>query len=114
MHVCTHASSSCRRAEDDLVVAVALAFAELAVAGVVIRVGAAGVPAPDDAVFPAGDAGEVHGHVEAVHDGDVVHVGGVPEVELRERHRRVPGWAQPRSPPQSPVSQPPRPVMGSK
>ena len=89
--------SSWGRAEDDLVVAVALAGAVLGLAGEVVAVGAARFPATDNGVgVAAGAAGEVHGSIEAVDDGDGVSVRhavvvGGPEDELSQRRRRLPG-----------------------
>lgn len=58
------------------------------VVGLVVRVGAPGVPA---AKGNAAAAGEVHGHVEAVDHRDVVEVHDAAERELGQRRRRLPG-----------------------
>jgi len=76
------------RAEGDLVVAVGGAGVGLPVRGLVVRVGAAGVPAHQ---AHAGAAGEGHADVEAVDHRDVVRVHGAADGELGQRHRRLPG-----------------------
>lgn len=74
-------------AEGDLIVAVAVARIGLTVVGLVVRVGAAGVPA---AQRHATAAAEIHGHVVAVDHRDVVVVVGAAAAdgELGQRRRR--------------------------
>ena len=79
-------------AEDDSVVAVAVAGAQLGVVGgVLVRVRAAPLPARQR---HAGAAGEAHGDVVPVDHRQVVEVpvaAGRPQRELRQRQRRLPG-----------------------
>jgi hypothetical protein len=86
LHACTS------RAEDDLVVAIAVARTGLRVVGLVVRVGAAGVPAPEGG---AGAAREVHGQVVPVDHRDVVVVvvAAAADGELGQRRRGLPGQA---------------------
>lgn len=77
-------------AEGHLVVAIAVARKGLGIVGLVVRVGAAGVPAPQGG---AGAAREVHGQVVPVDHRDivVVMVAAAADGELRQRRRGLPG-----------------------
>lgn len=75
-------------AEDDIEPPVAAASFGPDVVGLVVRVGAAGVAALN---VDAGAAGEVHGEVVPVDDGDVVEVSVATEGELGQRQRGLAG-----------------------
>jgi len=76
------------RAEGDLVVAVTATCMGLHVVRLVVRIGAARVPAHQP---HAGAAGEGHADVEAVDDRDVIGVLAATDRELGQRHGRLPG-----------------------